>query len=930
MEGTFAPIRFGGELRPNQKRAIKLIKARLADGERRVHVVAPPGSGKTVLGLYVWARLIRRPALVLSPTSAIQSQWISRAEMFGLTSGLVSDDASRPGLLTSLTYQSLTLPKRRDDDLDAGAREAWMERLVSEQHAATPEEALSWIEQLRTSNPDYYARRLAAYRKSVTEDMTRSGRSADVLHRSSREALDCLAATGIGLIILDECHHLLGHWGRVLSDAEGILNGPIVLALTATAPDEGDCRPEDFARYRGFVGPVSFEVPTPAVVKEGHLSPYQDLVYFVRPTARELDFIASADRAVHELVESIAHDPEGEGRCAGLTRWLAEALRDRRLATGSAKTWRAFVKRDAALADSGRLFLMSRGVPMPEGVPREEASLRARELPEEHVVMTVLDRYVRNGLRRSSSREDHALAERIVQQLRLLGAQITETGMRACASPVSRVLAYSAAKAEALVMIMRREHEVLGDRIRAVVVTDYETTSADLGSAADVLSAEAGGAVAAFRALLTNETDALDPVLVTGSTVLVDDDLVERFLERARAWLGARGLDVTLRMDHRDGFARVMGSGESWTPRTYVALITSLFQEGVTRCLVGTRGLLGEGWDASRINVLVDLTTVTTSMSVNQLRGRSIRLDPDDPKKVADNWDVICIADEFVKGLGDYERFRDRHAKWYGVTEDGQVEKGVGKVHAAFTEAGPEHISTLWRAINDEMLSRAERREDARRRWKIGEPFHNTRTEGIEISGIGAAGFPPFRGAFVPWSDASLTQAVARAVVGALREAGIVGMEGEARAKRRAGSEPSVNERSTGYVRVMWPGATRQESRVFLESVAEALGPLDQPRYVISRQVTEREHTLVSRLLPSVLSRYFQRTRRRLAMLHAVPSALARNRALAGIFERHWNEHVSPGRVMYAHRGEGEAAVERARAEGLTPGGSWHGTEVFG
>jgi hypothetical protein len=204
------------------------------------------------------------------------------------------------------------------------------------------------------------------------------------------------------------------------------------------------------------------------------------------------------------------------------------------------------------------------------------------------------------------------------------------------------------------------------------------------------------------------------------------------------------------------------------------------------------------------------------------------------------------------------------------------------------------------------------------------------RTEGIEISGIGAAGFPPFRGAFVPWSDASLTQAVARAVVGALREAGIVGMEGEARAKRRAGSEPSVNERSTGYVRVMWPGATRQESRVFLESVAEALGPLDQPRYVISRQVTEREHTLVSRLLPSVLSRYFQRTRRRMAMLHAVPSALARNRALAGIFERHWNEHVSPGRVMYAHRGEGEAAVERARAEGLTPGGSWHGTEVFG
>ena len=42
----------------------------------------------------------------------------------------------------------------------------------------------------------------------------------------------------------------------------------------------------------------------------------------------------------------------------------------------------------------------------------------------------------------------------------------------------------------------------------------------------NVLDDEAGGAIAAFRELLTNETtDALDPVLITGSTVLVDDDL---------------------------------------------------------------------------------------------------------------------------------------------------------------------------------------------------------------------------------------------------------------------------------------------------------------------------------------------------------------------------------------------------------------------
>ena len=120
------------------------------------------------------------------------------------------------------------------------------------------------------------------------------------------------------------------------------------------------------------------------------------------------------------------------------------------------------------------------------------------------------------------------------------------------------------------------------------------------------------------------------------------------------------------------------GSGEQWCPRVYVRMITDLFQRGVTRCLVGTRGLLGEGWDANKVNVLVNLASVTTSMSVNQLRGRSIRLDPEVPEKLANNWDVVCIAPEFAKGLDDYRRFIDRHKTVYGLTDDGAIEKGCG------------------------------------------------------------------------------------------------------------------------------------------------------------------------------------------------------------------------------------------------------------
>ena len=73
-----------------------------------------------------------------------------------------------------------------------------------------------------------------------------------------------------------------------------MLGDPVVIGLTATPPDRSGQKPQDIQRYDEFFGPVDYEVPVPAVVKDGFLSPYQDLAYFVRPSADELSFVASA------------------------------------------------------------------------------------------------------------------------------------------------------------------------------------------------------------------------------------------------------------------------------------------------------------------------------------------------------------------------------------------------------------------------------------------------------------------------------------------------------------------------------------------------------------------------------------------------------------------------------------------------------------
>ena len=91
---NFGEIGFSGKLRPSQVASSEIIREQLEAGEKNLHIVAPPGSGKTVLGLYTWSDLVRLPTLVLSPNSAIQAQWVARAkELFNFCLLYTSDAA---------------------------------------------------------------------------------------------------------------------------------------------------------------------------------------------------------------------------------------------------------------------------------------------------------------------------------------------------------------------------------------------------------------------------------------------------------------------------------------------------------------------------------------------------------------------------------------------------------------------------------------------------------------------------------------------------------------------------------------------------------------------------------------------------------------------------------------------------------------------
>ena len=153
-----------------------------------------------------------------------------------------------------------------------------------------------------------------------------------------------------------------------------------------------------------------------------------------------------------------------------------------------------------------------------------------------------------------------------------------------------------------------------------------------------------------------------------------------------------------------------------WTSGQWVAHVTGFFAAGGTRALVGTRGLLGEGWDAPAITTLVDLTTATTPTAVVQTRGRALRIDPANPGKVALLWSVVCVQEGHVAGANDWERYARKHRGYFTVDETGAVVDGVAGVDSSFSDYHPP-AAAEFPELDARMLVRAEARDVVRDRW---------------------------------------------------------------------------------------------------------------------------------------------------------------------------------------------------------------------
>ncbi|WBX70304.1 DEAD/DEAH box helicase [Tenacibaculum retecalamus] len=107
MSTSIKQLKFLHTWRPYQDKILSNFSKHIEDNH--FHIVAPPGSGKTILGIEILKR-IGKKTIVLAPTLTIRNQWKNRLQEF-FTEDCdfkeFSFDIKKPADITFSTYQGL-------------------------------------------------------------------------------------------------------------------------------------------------------------------------------------------------------------------------------------------------------------------------------------------------------------------------------------------------------------------------------------------------------------------------------------------------------------------------------------------------------------------------------------------------------------------------------------------------------------------------------------------------------------------------------------------------------------------------------------------------------------------------------------------------------------------------------------------------------
>ncbi|MCH5350780.1 MAG: DEAD/DEAH box helicase family protein [Clostridiales bacterium] len=646
----FENIHFHGQFRTYQQKILDNADRYLQDG--RIHIVAAPGSGKTILGLELIRRL-KSPCIILSPTTTIRNQWgerfIENFSVDGESDEYISYDLTRLSPITSVTYQALY---------------AAMQRAEETEKAKETESAKSADDEIDYASFDFI-RKIKRY--------------------------------GIKTVCLDEAHHLQNEWQKALENFLSALNGEVItIALTATPPY--DAKPNEWKRYIRVCGEIDEEIFVPELVKQGTLCPHQDYLYFNYPTdAESADFKAYRERAMTATAELLS---------SGIAEKAYERL------TELSDDYDFLYTHTKEIVDF--LVLCSEaGIRVDKKIIRSLTAGSRLPFPTEERIEIAVNFLLKSTL---LSDEERKICAEIFKR-----RDVTEHGEVALGlgEKLKKKLVSSVGKLKSIEKIVKSEIEDKKGRLRLLILTDYIKKE----NLSVIGSGKAPDSVSVVSVFETVRRTGVSVGALSGSLVILPDYCADI--------IRAQNAEFTLSPLGGTGYSAYDFSADN---REKVRIVGELFEKGIINVLVGTKSLLGEGWDAPCVNSLILASFVGSFMLSNQMRGRAIRTDKNQPDKTANIWHLVTVERPYLYAQSlrekltrlttenenelisfDFETVSRRFDCFVAPNyETGEIESGISRVtilKPPFDEAGVERI-------NGEMIARSRDSGKLREVWR--------------------------------------------------------------------------------------------------------------------------------------------------------------------------------------------------------------------
>lgn len=844
--------------------------------DRHLHIVAPPGSGKTVLGLEAAIRL-NKPTLILAPTLTIRDQWIDRlCELFletNIVPDWISTDIRKPQFLTLATYQGL--------------------------HMACSDGNLT---------------------KIVTE----------------------LKKFNIETLVLDEAHHLKNQWWITLDNVKSALS-PIIVGLTATPPYDSSYT--EWQRYLNINGPIDKEISIPDLIKTGDLCPHQDYVYFSQPTVEE-------KQRIYKYRDNILSVFQEYSRSEVLIESFMKS--DIWINPENNLEW---IYDNSVIYTSYLILLNFNGIEIPEshfnvlGIENEDKKNGIPDLVYERLEIILNFFLYQDSFFFTQYEEDK---ERIINKLQHKGAIEKKAVNLSFNTNLNRLLVASNSKLNSIINIAQFEYKSLQGDLRMVILTDFIRNEYLAFNETELQDLKKIGVIPIFEQLLANNIGTERCGVLTGSIVILPKSSITRFQELCNE----KGLkDIScFTQDYRD--KHILIENSTAIKDSIVQLTTQLFTEGEIKILVGTKALLGEGWDAPAINSLILASFIGSFVLSNQMRGRAIRVQRNNPTKTSNIWHLVCTDPTDPKGGQDLDVLKRRFKSFIGVSngEDLYIENGLNRLNVQRDIYSPEIINEL----NKETLTFAHNRDQLARRWDdaiekgnflideiklptelqqesnynetkrmyftrtiaylIGEVLIFLTIFGYEMlssllknlrmirSGkdaiivlsiailVGAIvmGREALKGfkLYVRYRDISkdINNIATTLCLSLIKQGAIKTPESEVSAQ--------VETDKTGAVSCFLKGGTSGEQSVFLDALGEILNPIANPRYIIIRK--SKKHKLKKN------------------DYHSVPNLLGVNKTLAYYFANTWRTLVGKNELIYTRTLQGRRLLLKARINSLS------------